>query len=131
MIMNFIITNTRPAQCGWAGWSFTSKQPGQSPGLPGSIAAYDDDILKAVHQGKLKVQKAMEELGLKEALKDWWEEPSDKVQVQVEMESNEDDSEDEDDEAENGEDGDDPLDMTNDKKMIGIGFVTSDSCSKI
>lgn len=73
----------------------------------------------------------MEELGLKEALKDYWEEPCDKVQVQVEMESNEDDSEDEDDEAENGEDGDDPLDMTNDKKMTGIGFVTSDLCSKI
>ena len=96
-------------------------------------AITNDDILKAVLQGKYKAQKAMEELGMKEALKDWWEEPSDRVQkVQVEIESNEDDEDTNIKEAQDDEDEDESQDMTKDaKKMLDIGLITNDLSSKM
>ena len=85
-------------------------------------AISNNDILKAVLQRKYKAQKGMEELGMKEALKDWWEEPSDRVQkVQVEIESKEDNDDADVNEAQDGEDEDESQDMTNDaNKMVDL-----------
>uniref|UniRef100_A0A1X7TEU8 Uncharacterized protein n=1 Tax=Amphimedon queenslandica TaxID=400682 RepID=A0A1X7TEU8_AMPQE len=62
---------------------------------------------------------------MKEALKDWWEEPSDRVhKVQVEIEDNEDHKETE--EEQDVEDEDASQDMTKDvKKVLDIRLITN------